>query len=150
MVLHVPVLAHLANLRCSNFCLTPCPLASLASVRFLKTCFTSGPCHKLFPLPTPLSKWLGTSHLHPDHFFTALLSRYIHLSLEQHGFELCGFPYRGLFSIVNTAVLHDLQLVESMDAEGPCIQGANCNLQVVKGSTVPNLLVYNLSFLFTI
>lgn len=98
-------------------------------------------------LAYPTLKWLGTSHLHPDHFFTALLSRYIHLSLEQHGFQLRGFPYRGLFSIVNTAVLPDLQLVESMDAEGPCIQGANCNLHVVQGSTVPNLLVYNVFFI---
>lgn len=35
-----------------------------------------------------------------------------------------------------------------MDAEGSCIQGADYNFHVVQGSTVPNMLVYNLSFFF--
>ena len=41
----------------------------------------------------------------------------IQLTLEQHGFELCRSTYRRTFSTVNTIVLHDPWLVESMDAK---------------------------------
>ena len=39
------------------------------------------------------------------------------LPLEQHRFELCGPTYMQIFSIVNTTVLHNLRLFESIDAE---------------------------------
>ena len=39
------------------------------------------------------------------------------LTLEQHGFELYRSTYMQIFSIVNTTVLHDLQLVESARVE---------------------------------
>lgn len=41
------------------------------------------------------------------------------LTLEQRGFELCGSTYTWIFSIINTTVLYNLWLVESMDVEEP-------------------------------
>ena len=43
---------------------------------------------------------------------------YIQLTLEQHGFELCGSIYRQIvFQCIHTTVLHSLLLVDSADAE---------------------------------
>lgn len=39
------------------------------------------------------------------------------LTLEQHGFELCGQFFHGFVSIVNTTALRDLELAESSDVE---------------------------------
>ena len=46
----------------------------------------------------------------------------IQLTLEQHGFELRRSIYSGIFSVVNTTTLHDLQLVdENYGYRGPTI-----------------------------
>ena len=45
------------------------------------------------------------------------ISLAIHLTPEQHGFELCRSTYTQIFSTVDTTVLHDPQLLESMDVE---------------------------------
>ena len=42
---------------------------------------------------------------------------YIQWTLEQHWFELCESTYMQTFSVVNTIVLHDLPLAESLDME---------------------------------
>ena len=41
----------------------------------------------------------------------------VQLTLEQHGFDLCGSNYMGYFSIVNITVLHNPQLAESKNVE---------------------------------
>ena len=48
---------------------------------------------------------------------------------EQYKSELHGSTYMGSFSIVNTTVLHNLQLVESIDVELR-IRRADCKLSV--------------------
>lgn len=54
------------------------------------------------------------------------------LSLEQHGFELHGSSDMQICfkSKHDILVLHDAQLVESVDMEGPQIQTANFKLHV--------------------
>ena len=58
------------------------------------------------------------SHFKGHHEKSTMQLFVIQLTLEQHGFELCRSTYRRIFfPTVNTVVLHDPWLVESMDAE---------------------------------
>ena len=54
-----------------------------------------------------------------------LYCAHLHLTFEQHGYELPGSTYSRYFSIVNTTEPHILWLVESVDAEGPRIPSAD-------------------------
>lgn len=56
------------------------------------------------------------------------------LTLEQRGFERHGSTYTRSFSVVNVTTLHDLQLVDSKDAEPHMRRVGALNLHVVQGS----------------
>lgn len=140
MVLHIRRPFHWANLRCSNLCLTLVLWQHWPLAGSLRHASPQGLLYAALP-----------AGLHSkNHLFTALLSRYTQLTLEQHWLELHGFIYRRFFPMVNTAMLNTGSVVGWIHGcRGTMYPGLTITSTWFKGQLCLISLLIICSFLFT-